>query len=148
MKKENRLKAHLIFLAMDLIAVGTYFTFDTLSEISNAITTSSSEIIVNEVSFYILIVFFIPAFHLLVTLDVHTALQKQTYREKFNAFYLAFTFGIAIFSGHFASIYTENKLESNEYHFCENLSYEKTVRGATHYVWRAKEVSCENNQQN
>ena len=143
--KINHLKGFLIFLGLDSLAVVSYLGIETLIKINSALSSLDKEIIVNEVSFYTLTALFMPVFHILVLLNVYTPLSKKKYKSTFNKIYMILMLFIAVFSGYLVSKYVENELKSSGYHYCENLSYQKNVRGATHYVWRLKNLSCDVN---
>ena len=140
-KKISNLKVHFLLLILDTLALGTYFSFEALSEIETALSKNVSEIIIDEGAFYILILLGLIFFHLIIAISIHTPISKSIYKEKFAGTAMTLGFFTFIFSGYFVSNYVENKLIKADYHFCGDLSYSGNYK-STHYVWRNKNTDC------
>lgn len=137
----NYLKGHFIALFLDLFALGSYFGFNALSDVSFAIDNSQPEIVVNEGLFYTFILLYILILHFLLIIFAHTPISRKSYKEKFLIISFIITFIPTTLSGFITSNYVESSLLKKEYHFCENLSHEGRYF-STHHVWRAKNQNC------
>ena len=145
--KANPIKGHILFLFMDLFAIGSYLGFSAYSKIQQDLSNLNREIIVDESGFYTFMLLFIVAFHILLILVTHTPISKTKHKEHFLNIGIVISFLLSFFSGYFVSNHVENKLIKADYHFCENLSYSGNYK-STHYVWRAKGISCDANPLN